>query len=180
MTYIQLWLGDLLIVRWRLHKSSTYSNSRIFSQVYRAHLVWDHDWRVTAVPWLTLLATFGASCVSLSATIDSSKTESSSAVHCGDVPRHSPSQRRALSRCCTKRNHKWAPRIPSRVTAFRVLSGGTASFLAAERYTHSHGLHNFRVRGDVPRRAPHLHCPFSAQAFCRNLSVRLLQLSTTP
>ncbi|KAL1704112.1 hypothetical protein EV121DRAFT_206481 [Schizophyllum commune] len=39
LTYIQLWLGDLLIV-------------------YRAHLVWDHDWRVTAVPWLTLLAAF--------------------------------------------------------------------------------------------------------------------------
>ncbi|KAL1751404.1 hypothetical protein FB107DRAFT_251498 [Schizophyllum commune] len=37
LTYIQLWLGDLLIV-------------------YRAHLVWDHDWRV---PWLTLLAAFG-------------------------------------------------------------------------------------------------------------------------
>ncbi|KAI5889662.1 uncharacterized protein SCHCODRAFT_0236724 [Schizophyllum commune H4-8] len=39
LTYIQLWLGDLLIV-------------------YRAHLIWDHDWRVTAVPWLTLLAAF--------------------------------------------------------------------------------------------------------------------------
>ncbi|KAL1748676.1 hypothetical protein HDZ31DRAFT_29130 [Schizophyllum fasciatum] len=39
LTYVQLWLGDLLIV-------------------YRAHLVWDHDWRVTAIPWLTLLVTF--------------------------------------------------------------------------------------------------------------------------
>lgn len=39
LTYAQLWLGDFLIA-------------------YRTHLVWDGDWRLTALPWLILLATF--------------------------------------------------------------------------------------------------------------------------
>ncbi|TRM69805.1 hypothetical protein BD626DRAFT_18712 [Schizophyllum amplum] len=38
LAYIQMWLGDLLIA-------------------YRAHLVWDRNWRITALPWMLLLCT---------------------------------------------------------------------------------------------------------------------------
>ena len=59
LAFVQMWMGDFLIVR--SHPLEYVMTLNLFHQALRTHLLWDYNFRVTAIPWALLAGTLCSS-----------------------------------------------------------------------------------------------------------------------